>query len=99
MNAMPHPREPEELERLARRRAGAKLGWYIHALVFIAVNLMLMAIAASSGRHWAIYPAFGWGVGLAIHGAVVFLVTGGAGLHARLVAKERERLQLQRDPW
>lgn len=99
MNAIPHNRPPEELERLARRRAGAKLGWYIHALVFIAVNVLLMVIAASSGRNWAIYPAFGWGVGLAIHGAVVFLLSGGSGLHARLVAQERERLQLQRDPW
>jgi hypothetical protein len=31
-----------------------------------------------------------------IHGVVVFLVTGGAGLHERLVAQERERLQQQR---
>ena len=26
-------------ERLARRRAGAKMGWYIHAAVYLAVNL------------------------------------------------------------
>jgi hypothetical protein len=29
----------------------------------------------------------------------VFFVTGGAGLHQRLLQNERERLQLQRDPW
>jgi hypothetical protein len=29
----------------------------------------------------------------------VFLVTGGAGLHERLVQQERKRLTLQRDPW
>ncbi|MEZ0308484.1 MAG: 2TM domain-containing protein [Ramlibacter sp.] len=97
---MSQARTPEqEIERLARKRAGAKLGWYIHALVFIAVNVMLVFIAAMAGRNWAIFPAAGWAVGLAIHGAVVFFVTGGAGLHERLVQQERNRLQLQRDAW
>jgi hypothetical protein len=89
----------DDLERTARRRAGAKLGWFIHATVFVLVNLMLAALAASSGRNWAIFPAFGWGLGLAIHGVVVFVLTGGAGLHDRLLQRERDRLQLQRDPW
>ena len=44
------------------------------------------------------FPAFGWGIGLAVHGVVMFLVTGGAGLHDRLVEQERRRLALQRDP-
>lgn len=87
------------LEQLARKRAGAKLGWYIHATVYLLVNLLLLALSLSSGRHWAVFPLFGWGLGLAVHGAVVFLLTGGAGLHERLVQQERERLTLQRDPW
>jgi hypothetical protein len=89
----------DELDRLARRRAGAKLGWYIHAMAYVAVNLVLMLLASMSDRNWAVFPAFGWGLGLAIHGAVVFLVTGGGGLHDRLVRQERDRLTLQRDPW
>ena len=88
-----------DIERTARRRAGAKFGWYIHATVFVAVNTMLALIAFSHGRVWAIYPAVGWGIGLAIHGAVVFLRTGGAGLYERLLQNERSRLQPQRDPW
>jgi hypothetical protein len=91
--------QANDIERLARKRAGAKLGWYIHATVFIAVNLMLFMLSAMSGRNWAIFPAFGWGLGLAIHGLVVFFATGGAGLHERLVQQDRNRLQLQRDPW
>jgi hypothetical protein len=87
------------LERLARKRAGAKLGWYIHATVYLLVNLLLVALSVSSGRHWAVFPLLGWGLGLAVHGAVVFLLSGGAGLHERLVQQERERLTLQRDPW
>ena len=66
--------QDRKLERLARKRAGAKMGWYIHATVYIAVNLLLAMLSAMSGRNWAVFPAFGWGIGLAVHGVVVFLV-------------------------
>lgn len=49
-----------------------------------------------SDRHWVMFPALGWGVGLAIHGVVVFVLTGGGGLHDRLVRQERERLAAAR---
>ncbi len=87
----------DNIERLARRRAGAKLGWYIHAGVYITVNLLLALLSAMSDRHWAVFPAFGWGIGLAIHGVVVFVLTGGGGLHEQMVQRERERLSTQRD--
>lgn len=87
----------DDLERMARRRARAKVGWYTHATVYIAVNSVLALMSAFSGQHWAVFPALGWGLGLAIHGAVVFLVTGR--LYQRLLQQERNRLSLQRDPW
>ena len=82
----------DDLDRLARRRAAARMGWYVHALVFLAVNAVLAMLSLSSGRHWAIYPALGWGLGLLIHGLVVWVVLGGGGLQQRLVEQERERL-------
>ena len=93
------PTSDAQIEQLARRRAGAKMGWYIHASVYIAVNLLLAVLSMSNSPHSAVYPAFAWGLGLAIHGFVVFLTTGGGGLHERLVQQERDRLSLQRDPW
>ena len=91
--------QDKQLERQARKRAAAKLGWYIHASVYLLVNLLLLSLSLASGRHWAVFPLLGWGIGLAVHGVVVFLLTGGAGLYQRLVQRERERLSLQRDPW
>lgn len=88
---------PDALERLARKRAGMRMGWLIHASVFLAVNLLLAAISVSSGKHWAVFPFLGWGLGLAIHGAVVFLAAGGFGLQQRLVERERSRLLAQRE--
>jgi hypothetical protein len=78
------------LERTARRRAAAKLGWYTHATVFVAINLLLVALSAASGKAWAVFPALGWGLGLAIHGVVVFLRT--ANWYERMVRAERARL-------
>ena len=89
----------DRIERQARRRAGAKMGWYIHAGVYLAVNLMLATLSAMSDRSWAIYPALGWGLGLAIHGIVVFLVTGGGGVHERLLEAERRKLRQAQEPW
>jgi hypothetical protein len=87
-----------QLERLARRRAGMKMGWTIHAGVYTAVNLMLATLSAMSGRHWAIYPALGWGLGLAIHGIVVYFVASG-GAYEGLVERERQRLRAGQEPW
>lgn len=92
---MTTPLTPEEIDRLARRCAGAKLGWYIHAALYLAVNLFVFAISqyAFGHRAWSIFPLLGWGLGLTLHGIAVFVLGNGSGLRERLVQKERERLQ------
>ena len=87
------PAVDSALDRLARRRASAKMGWFIHAAVYAIVNLGLAALSLSAGRDWHAYPLLGWGLGLAIHGAVVWLSAGGAGLHERLLQAERAKLR------
>jgi hypothetical protein len=93
------PLTSEELERLAHKRAGAKLGWYVHAAVYLLVNLFLFAAAWLGFRSqpWNPYPMLGWGLGLALHAISVFLLGPGGGLRNRLVAQERERLRRQQD--
>ena len=99
-NALPtHTLSPADIERLARRRAGAKLGWFIHAAVFVGVNALLITLSLASGKPWAIFPLVGWGLGLAIHGAAVWLGSPGSALHERLLQNERRALAAQRDPW
>ena len=89
----------DRIEYQARRRTRVKMGWFIHATVYVAVNAGLAAIAAVTDRNWAIYPALGWGLGLAIHGVVVFIATGGGGLQARLLESERRKLREAQGPW
>jgi hypothetical protein len=88
----------DEIERIARRRAGAKLGWYVHATLYVVVNLVLFALSQHGFGHrpWSVFPVVGWGVGLALHGISVFLLGAGSSFRERLVERERARLQRQR---
>ena len=82
----------EDLEQLARKRAGRRMGWFIHLLVFFSVNLLLAVVAGASGRLPGFAPLWGWGMGLAIHGVVVLLSSGTWGLHEKLLRAERHSL-------
>ena len=86
----------DDLERLARKRAGAKLGWYAHACVYVLVNLFLAFLSSRSNYPWAVFPALGLGLGLLIHGAAVWVAMPGGSLYAQLL--ERERAALHRQP-
>ena len=82
------------IEREARRRVGMKMGFYIHALVFVLVNVGMFALnAAIGGTRWAHFPAYGWAVGLAIHGIVVFARAQGYRLREAMLEREIERLR------
>lgn len=95
-------RQPDDtdlhIERLARRRVGLRLGWATHALVYLAVNLGLGALALARGESWAVFPALGWGLGLTIHGLVVWLALGGGGWQQRWLEQERQRLRRDQGP-
>lgn len=90
-----------DIERLARRRAKARMGWITHAGVFLGVNLLHGAVALAHGRSAAPLGVFmlAWAIGLAMHGALIVAFGSGSGLHEWLVARERARLLAQRDPW
>ena len=42
---MTPPLSPEEIDALARKRAGAKLGWYTHAAVYVLVNVAMFMLS------------------------------------------------------
>lgn len=92
---MPTPPLPENLERLAHKRAGAKLGWYVHAALYLLINAVIFAMSTYGlgSRPWSWFPVLGWGLGLALHGVSVFVLGNGSGLREQMVQKERERLQ------
>ena len=60
---------PQDLARIARCSARRKIGFFIHASVFLLVNLFLIALQRETtpAFNWAIFPAAGWALGLSIH--------------------------------
>lgn len=89
----PNAESDEALLRRARHRAGARMGFRIHLLSFLAVNAGLAAIALSRGQFWFIWPLLGWGMGLAAHGLSLAWSMGDG--YRRMVDQELARLQAQ----
>jgi hypothetical protein len=83
----------QDLQRIARRRVKAKIGLYIHATVYVVVNAFLALVQSQTTPQvaWALWPAAGWGLGLAIHAAVVLL--GNSGVRERMEAEELRKLE------
>ena len=100
MTTMTTPLSEKDIDRLARKRASAKMGWYIHASVYVIVNLFLFALSeyALGGRRWSVYPLLGWGLGLVLHGVSVFVLGAAGGLRERMVEKERAQLRRKQPP-
>ena len=90
--------EHEQQLRIARRRAGAKYGFFIHLLVFVTVNalLYLVNLRATPEIQWHLFPLGGWAIGLTIHGLAVFL--SGSGLREHMVEAEMRKLEDKRSP-
>ncbi len=86
-----HAPDDATLLHRARQRAGARMGFRIHLLAFLAVNLVLAAIALSRGQSWFIWPLLGWGMGLAAHGLGLAWAMGSG--YQRLVDQELARLR------
>lgn len=90
--------DDESIEARAKRRVAMKIGFYIHALVFVLVNTGLFALNfAGGGARWHVWPLWGWGLGLAIHGIVTVISLQGDGLRERMVANEIARLKQRGD--
>lgn len=60
----------DDRREAAIKRLNDKREFRTHAVVFVAVNLMLVVIwaATGGGYFWPIWAIGGWGVGLLFHG-------------------------------
>jgi hypothetical protein len=94
---MPELLSDEALRRRARKRVDLEIGFYLHALVYVCVNLGLYAWHLyTGGQRGHALPLLGWGLGLAIHGLVTWLSLRGDGLHQRMLDREIRRLEQRR---
>ena len=84
----------EELRKLARESAQSKVDFYTHLAIYIAVNILIIAIWASTSGidsfPWFIFPLFGWGIGLAANYIEAFR---GKAYTQKLAEKEYQKLK------
>ena len=65
----------------ARKHVEALRGFYVHAIVFVVVNIGLFTInTLAGGAWWFFWPLMGWGIGLGAHALTVFGFGGGGPL-------------------
>ena len=80
MNSMYYQNDYDRAYREASRRIRARVGFYQHLAVYLAVNAFLVLIYIASswamndfGFPWFIFPLGGWGIGIVSHGVSVFM--------------------------
>ena len=88
----------EEIYEIARKRVEEKKGFFVHFIVYIIVNAVLIiiwAVGTGGGFPWFIFPLAGWGIGVLFHFLGVFVFNNQTGWERRQIEKEAERLRNQ----
>ena len=68
----------------------AKLGLYVHIVIYVLVNAALIAVNLTTNpeRLWFQWPLIGWGAGLILHAVLVVFCTKGGSVKAWMIARE-----------
>ena len=68
--------------------------FYAHAAAYVVVNIGLVVLNLNENpdRLWSMWPLFGWGAGLALHGVSVFATDNAA---QRVLARQERRAERQ----
>lgn len=85
--------ENNEAYQSAKKRVEAKMGFYIHLSVYVAVILLLVAINLLSSPEtiWFQWPMMGWGVGVVIHALSVFIFSNRFTVTEKMIEKEMNK--------
>ena len=89
--------ENHEVYQKAKKRVEAKIGFYTHLLVYVGVNILLIAINLITSREyfWFKWPLIGWSVGLFFHALAVFAFSEGSAIKERMIQKEMRKRSIQ----
>jgi len=83
----------KEAYQTAKKRVEAKMGFYTHLTVYVAVILLLMVInfLSSSGTIWFQWPLLGWGIGVVLHALTVFIFPNRFNVTEKMIEKEMNK--------
>ncbi len=85
--------DANEKYKLARKIAERKVGFIRHAAIYLLVigGLALINNVTWGGYQWWLWPALGWGIGVASHFLSAFLYQSGT-LVDRVAKREMEKM-------
>ncbi|UCE79458.1 MAG: 2TM domain-containing protein [Nitrospiraceae bacterium] len=76
----------------AKKRVEAKMGFYVHLAIFVAVNILLIINYTTSPQNLSFkWPLIGWGIGILFYALSVFVFSEGSSLKEQLIKKEMQR--------
>jgi len=90
--------DDQDIYLQAKASAESKIRFYLHLAVYLGVNCILMVInlKTSPGSLWFLWPLFGWGIGVVVHGLKVLGVFNFSAAKQRLIAKELAKEKYRR---
>ena len=85
--------ENQEAYKRAKQRVAAKMGFYRHLTVYVAVCILLIIInfSISTQYLWVIWPVMGWGLAVLLHGLRVFVSPRESAITEEMIAREMEK--------
>ncbi len=85
--------DANEKYKLARKIAERKVGFIRHAAIYLLVigGLALINNVTWGGYQWWLWPALGWGIGVASHFLSAFLYQSGTHVE-RVARRELEKM-------
>lgn len=85
--------ENEILYRRAAARVEARLAFYRHVVIYVAVNafLLILNYVRTPDQWWSKWSILGWGFGLVMHGISVYSYRWREGSRERMIQREIER--------
>ncbi|MBI3229148.1 MAG: 2TM domain-containing protein [Burkholderiales bacterium] len=81
--------------REAERRVHRKLQFFNHLMMFVIISCGLLAynLLMTPQHIWALWPIFGWGLGITMHALQVFLHGSTSQLKQRMIEREIDSLK------
>lgn len=85
--------EQSEAYQSAKKRVEAKMSFYTHLSIYVAVILLLLVInlLSSPSTIWFHWPMMGWGIAIVLHGVAVFVLPGRFAVTEKMIEKEMNK--------
>ena len=90
----------QEVNTNVRKKVESLLRFYTHLAFYLGVITLLtvLNLTVAGDYFWAVWPMIGWGSAVILHGLFTFVFDSTSSLKERLIEKELQKREMQRNP-